>query len=304
MGDRVSTVLSEHSELYRRDMNKLKRFVAMGASVGLATTALVLAAPPAAQAQGVGSGQAVIRLDAPTATVTKTGKNSYRMFLPEGTTGQWMGERPDAQGKSKVLVGDITAKKLSNRWGNFRYTKSGAYATLVWNNLAPEVSSAVVKLSEPKMTDKGVRFDFTSRSAIPKTMSDVTLNIARAAGAKVRGTTYTATIADALTTSLEVVDPNGQVKARIYNVGNNNTCWGVATINGHQSVAVNTNTCDNIPYTNWVTGGVTYGVSTQFPCGPPDCRPGTNQGSALFNLKISPPGQDSYQWTHSYIWTN
>lgn len=283
-------------------MTTIKSVISAVATLGIAASALVLAVPPAAHAQGVGSGRAVIRLDAPSATLTKTGKHSYRMVLPQGTTGQWMGERTNAQGKSQVLVGNITAKKLSNRWGNFRYAQSGAYATLVWGSTPDASTSAVVKLDQPTLTGSGVRFDFTSRASIPKSLTDVTLNIARAAGRHSRSTTQTAVIADALTVSLEVTDTMSQVKARIYNAGNNNTCWGVATINGHQSVAVNTNTCDNIPYTNWYVAGsngsVTYGVSVNFP----DPKRPSTTGSALYNLKVTPSGQSSFQWTHNFTW--
>lgn len=69
----------------------------------IAASSLTLGVAPASAAEGVGSGRAVIRIDAPTATVIKTGKNSYRMVLPPDSSGQWMGERTNDAGKHRFV---------------------------------------------------------------------------------------------------------------------------------------------------------------------------------------------------------
>jgi hypothetical protein len=248
---------------------------------------------PRVDQQGVGSGRAVIRLDAPTATVVKTGKNSYRMVLPEGTTGQWMGERSTPDG-SAVLVRDITAKKLSSRWSNFKYGKSGVYASLVWNSSAYRPSWAGILLSEPMRTDEGVRFDFTSRSAVPRSLTDVTLNIAQAAG-KARGTTYSATVAGAMKVSVEVIDAL-TIHARLYDSAG--TCWE-KTISGRNSASVGSGTCDGTTtYTNYITGSYPYGVQLSPP------EPKASSAGALVRLIVTPVGQAPFNpYSHNFYWT-
>ncbi|MGI9196933.1 MAG: hypothetical protein ACR2KE_05670, partial [Candidatus Nanopelagicales bacterium] len=204
-------------------------------------------------------------IDAPTATVVKTGKNAYRMILPPDSSGQWMGERTNAAGVKQTRVGDLTAKKLSTRWTKFRYTSQGVLSTLAWmTSGAP--SSALVGLSQPKVTDAGVRFDFTSQFAIPSKLQDVSINLRRAPGRnEVRMVESTFNISDDLYIGYGQ-DSTNMVYSRIFNQTNDNTCFDhTNTYPGSgsptQNVSVGSHTCDNIQYANLQSN---YGVSVYF----------------------------------------
>ena len=87
-------------------------------ALGVTAAASLAIAAPASSVEaktGIGRGQALVYIESPTATVIKTGKRSYSMTLAPDSTGQWMGERTDDTGKTSTRVGNITAKKLSNK---------------------------------------------------------------------------------------------------------------------------------------------------------------------------------------------
>ncbi len=266
------------------------------AAVALSTLTLAIVPAHASETTGIGSGRAVIRLDAPTATVIKTGKHSYRMVLPQGTTGQWMGERANANGKMRTRVGDLTAGKLAKRWTNFRYSSAPVYTTLMWNAQSAGPGAAVVMLNRPKVTDQGVRLDFTSRFEIPKTMRDVSVNIARAprAGDATRGDgVQDAVVTGTLVVWIKVVSPPQVAYGRIYD-SSGGDCWGSSDGNplgGTQSVG--SGTCAGVGYSNYVTSGSPYGVSTNYSAKP-------NQSTALYDLNVTPSGQSSFQYSHQF----
>ena len=260
-------------------------------AVALVASAVVMSSAPA-QAEGVGSGRAVIRIDAPTATVIKTGKHSYRMVLPEGTTGQWMGERPDAQGKQITRVGDLTAGKLANRWTRFRYAKAPVYTTLLWDAQSANPGVAVIMLDKPKVTAKGVRFDFTSRTAIPRSMSDVKINISRAPRTSDRTQTgvQDAVVSGTMVVWINVGSSKG-VYGRIYD-SNGPNCWGGSSgtlLNSTTPNSVGSGTCAGIPYQNYVTGSSPYGVALRY-----------TDSYVLFDINVTPPGMTTYQYSHGF----
>ena len=268
------------------------------AAVALSTLTLAIAPAHASETTGIGSGRAVIRLDAPTATVVKTGKHSYRMVLPQGTTGQWMGERANANGTLRSRVGDLTAAKLAKRWTNFRYGSTPVYTTLAWNSQSTGLGAAVVMLSQPKITDEGVRFDFTSRFALPKTMRDVSVNISRAPrkgdnarSLGVQQATVTGTLVVWINATSEV-----QVFGRIYDSSGSN-CWGGANgtkLAGYQSVG--SGTCAGLAYAD--TPAIDppydepYGVITDFSS--------NGKSAVYYEFNVTPPGQNTFAYAHEF----
>lgn len=241
------------------------RLLSALAAVGLvAASSLALGTAPAS-AEGVGSGRALIHIDAPTATVIKTGKNSYRMVLPPDSSGQWMGERTNDAGTTQVRVGDLTAKKLSTRWTKFRYTSRAVPSTLAWMT-SDGPSAAAVRLSQPKVTDAGVRFDFTSPFAIPTRLKDVSINIQRAPKRnEVRSDQYTFNITSDLYIGYSQSSTK-MVYSRIFNKTNNNTCFDhtnnyPGSGSPTQNTTVGNNNCDDINYVNQYSN---YGLSVYF----------------------------------------
>lgn len=280
-------------------MNPLSR-VSLSAVVvaGVFSAGLVGLAGPA-QAAGIGSGRAVIHVDAPEATAAKQADGSYELTLPSGSTGQWMGMRKNAAGKTKVRVGDLTAERLSTGWGNFQYTASGATATLVWNANTSKVRTAVVRVAQPRVTDAGVTFAVTSKAELPSTLNSVSLNLDRAPGKGVRSSTspysQSAVIVDALSISL-VANTVTSATPRIYNSSSGSTCWQSTVNTNVRTVGVKSGTCDNFAYANasGLSGSYPYGVDAQF---------GSKNCNAYFSLQITPPGQAMYTYSHSFYWT-
>lgn len=284
-------------------MTRIAKLLPAASLAALAASFLVVMSSPA-QAEGVSSGRAVIRLDATSATVTKVGRNTYRMVLPEETTGQWMGERSKANGKRMVRVGDLTAGKLAKNWSNFRYGKSKAYTTLIWNNAQPNAKGAVVKLGQPTITSSGVRLEFTTREKVPGSMKNVTVNLARAprSGDATRSVgVQTANMSGTMTAWVNVKDPQ-TFFARIFDSsGSGSNCWGgtngVKVSPDSPAASVGSGTCAGIPYVNYVgsaSGG--YGVTGAFNQG------STTAGSTTFTVKVTPPGQASFQYNHKFNW--
>ena len=282
------------------------RLLSVLAAAGLiAASSLALGvAPASASGEGVGSGRALIRIDAPTATVIKTGKNSYRMVLPPDSSGQWMGERTNVAGKKQVRVGDLTAKKLSTTWTKFRYTSKAVPSTLAWM-ASGGPSTAPVRLSQPKVTDAGVRFDFTSPFAIPSRLKDVSINISRAPE-KNRVRSSSESVYN-ITSDLYfgyTQDSSKEVSSRIFNNHNNanNTCFSHSNTwtgsgTSTQNTSVGTNTCDNIKYTNYYSN---YGLSVYFD------TTDANYSTLTYYINYTPPvtsGQPTtYSFTSTLMW--
>ncbi|MGI9117077.1 MAG: hypothetical protein ACR2JV_05525 [Gaiellales bacterium] len=266
-------------------------------SVAAVAIGLIAISVPA-QAKEISAGRAVVRIDIPSATVATVGKNAYRMVVASTTTGQWMGERTLANGRSKTLVRKLTAGALGNNWSNFRYTKAGVPATLVWADADSPMTVRIVKLGRPEMTADGVVFNFTTPQSMPETITDASLNLQRApqTGKRTRDSTSTYTVTGTLMVSIEVVSIE-EAKIRIYNSSNDNTCWGTTTITSSEYRSVPSNTCATIPYANYfATSTYPWGVHTLFnnPCN------SFNPGTVTVTLLVSPPGQTPFKpWTQA-----
>ena len=266
--------------------------------IALSTLTLISTPAQAADSQtGVGSGRAVIRIDASEANVKKTGKHSYRMILPEISTGQWMGERANVNGKLRTRVGDLTAGKLAKRWTNFRYGKAPVYTTLLWKTKSSAPGTAVVMLSQPKITDEGVRFDFTSRFEIPKVLSDVSINIARAPGAdrSTRGNgVQDATVSGTLVVWISVSGPPQVAYGRIFD-SSGKDCWGGSVGTPLASFqSVDSGTCAGFDYTNAVTTNSPSGVVTDYSAKP-------DKSTVLYQLELAPAtGGTSFVYNHTF----
>lgn len=224
------------------------------------------------------------------------------MTLAPDSSGQWMGERTDAKGNTSTRVGDITAKKLSNKWSSFRYTDASIPATLAWAS-SDGMTSALVKLSRPKITDSGVRFDFTSPFTIPSTLTDVSINLQRAPKkAQVRATdSYNFQVSGDLWIGSNAPYSN-QINSRIYNASNNNTCWtgdGAKVMNEDDkshAYSVTSNTCANVSYVNQVaaTSSVpAYGASVAWPS--------RGNGNLTYFLYVTPADAPQFKFTQQVM---
>lgn len=279
----------------------MTRVISVVAALGMSAAAVVLVGAPAHSVEdkgGIGKGRALVYVETPSATVTKVGKNSYRMILPPGSTGQWMGERTDSKGNTQTRVGDINAKKLSNKWTRFRYGDAAVPATLAWV-ASDGPSSALVRVSRPKVTDKGVRFDFTSKFTIPSTLTDVSINLQRAQGnPQARSTdTYNLNVTGDLWLGGNVTDDD-EVNTRIYNASNNNTCWTgsgakVIYFGDPTQYSVAANTCASVAYTNQLSS---YGVDVTWPT-----ERGGVQGALTYYLSVTPPNAAPFQFTQQLM---
>lgn len=284
------------------------------ASAGVPVEASTVKAAPAVKNK-VGKGRAVLHIDADQVSVKKLGAGMYRAVFPSDAVGQWMGERVDASGRERLLVGDLTASQLAKRWSDFRYSGDGVGASLIWDS-----GARPIRLFRPVLTDKGVRVEFRSSRGVPSVLRGVTLSVERApegsGRADVRSgtsmTTYTIATSDSSTnpaTSL-MFDwtftpqtgawPNtvpASVKARIYNLNNNNTCWSYSSNYDAQNKLANVkaNRCANISYESY------FGS----PSNPSYSPYGSPYGLLLFNnsygcvayLQVTPPNENPYKWS-------
>lgn len=269
--------------------------VTLVAAVGIAASAFVVAAPAQAASTGIGTGRAVVHVDAPQATVTKQADGTYLLAMPKGTTGQWMGERKNASGKTIVRVGKLTGEKLASSWNNLKYTSAGATGTLVWDAKATTRQAAVVQVSKPKTTNTGVTFILTSRNELPATMNDVSVNLDRAAKTKATrySTAKSTNIASDLWWSADWNQGDSSANVRIYNSTNNNTCYGKTVSDNPWFASVGSNTCDNIAYTDSIDTGSSGAQGVAFNQASPYGEPQSIQMS----LYLTPPGQARYKYT-------
>ena len=277
--------------------NRLTRtLLSLIAVSGIAVSTLAIAAVPA-QAAGIGTGRAVVHIDAPQATTIKQADGSYLLNMPKGTTGQWMGERKVASGKNKTLVGNLTGEKLASSWSNLKYTSSGVVGTLLWDATATKPQAAVVRIMQPKVTNTGVTFTLMTKQVLPATINDVMLHLDRAPKKKsVRSSSTQAfNIASDLWWSSSY-DGSTSVTLRIYYSTNNNTCFSQSLTSDTGSIAsVGSNTCDNIAYTNSLNAtddDVATGASSIWRCEMFDCDLTTTSMALL----VTPPGQTQYTY--------
>ena len=274
-----------------------RRALAIVASIGVTASALLIAQVPA-QAAGVGKGEAIIRIDAARATVTKKSKGHYILTLPARSTGQWLGERTDARGKERVRVGDLTAEKLSMRWGAFRY-QSSVLATLAWPT-ATGTRSALIRMSRPEITAKGVAVKFTkvSRLAIPATLTDASLNIRRADDNDTRDTVTNTIMTADFGYHFNLQDENAQSYGKFYNDKNGNDCWDTymyasLTDPSQYTKTVPDKTCDSIEY-----NGQVYTYFTG-----PNAPPNTSNGEGYVNVELTPSGEEPFNYQQMvYTW--
>lgn len=237
-------------------MNTQRKIVSMIALAGITMGATLFVASPASAAD-IGTGRAIIRIDAAKATVTAQGDatskgvQTYTLILPSGSKGQWLGERKNSRGKERLRVGNLTAKQLSSNWEAFRYTAAGVLATLAWDTRTSPTTGALVRLTKPKVTDKGVAFTITTPYNVPKSLKDVKLSLQRAPQKATR-TSYVAQKTVTLTGALTVFAGfTGQTtgNVRLYNAGNNNTCWS-HSFPGSQTADIPDGECDDVSHTS------------------------------------------------------
>lgn len=286
------------------------RLAAAAAALGLTASGFAAAGLPAQAAEdkiGLGSGRALVRLDIPSATVVKEGKGSYRLVVSPGTAGQWMGERKDPEGRRRSLVGDLTAKKLANRWGTLRYTKDDLGAFLQWNtSSSTDNKAARVQLGKPRITSKGIVFEFTSDDPIPSRISDVTLHLPKAPEKQggERAVTpgyYDQNVSGDLWISYTPND--GSSTTGIYNVSNGNFCfgkhtYGVQTDNNVSYASVGSNTCATVHYEDYYLKS----AGAEHPHGVEVTSLGLQ-----YQLNVTPPadpttGAPSATFYYYYLW--
>lgn len=141
--------------------------VAAIAAAAVTGSTLVLAGAPSAAAPE-GSGKALIRLDAASAKVSKSPDGTLVLTLPGRSAGQWLGERTDASGRSRVRVGSVTSAQLSQKWGTFEYGSTRPLATLTWNaKNGTNWDGASVRVGRPYKTSAGIAFPISATSEIP-----------------------------------------------------------------------------------------------------------------------------------------
>lgn len=272
----------------------------VAAALGLAMVALGANASPAVAAEGVGSaeeigsGRALVRIDAASATVAKKADGSYTLRIPVGSTGQFLGNRPDASGKSRLIVGQVSAKQLSKKWRNFRYTSAGVPTTLTWDSKTPKtLVGARVHLSKPSVAAKWVEFTFTTKQEVPALLKDVTVNLERAPGKSAR---KTYTIENTVNLSGNMNFFAGFYDAAyvdVYLMDGSRHCWSYKFNDMHTATIPNMS-CAGVP--QW-DGTVTWKPN-------PTCSgclfPSTESGVYLAT-NIQPSGQSAFLYNSKVI---
>ena len=232
-----------------------------------------------------------------------------------------MGERTLKNGKVRSLVGDLTAGKLVKHWKDLKYTKSDATGTLTWRD-EENLQARTIRLEQPTISKNRVILNFSTMSSIPSTLTNVSVNLLRAPVGQTRSAVTgdlgdqppttdfgvtNLTITGDLTAAIELVSTT-DLKFRIFNAGNNNTCWGTFELemspyqdSGYQvHESVKSNTCAGVPYANATTKNEPYGFLVQWQsyC----TTPGYDEGQASFHLSVTPSGQSSFIFNHGINW--
>lgn len=250
-------------------------------------TLMGLTSPSPATAAEIGTGRAIIRIDAAQGTVSKNADGSFTLKIPAGSKGQFLGERKDAKGNERLRVGNVSAKQLSSKWKAFQYTSAGTLATIAWDTKASDWSGALVQLSQPAVTASGVTFKFTSKQKLPASLKDVSVNLQRAPYKKVR--TYdpdaTVNLAGNMNFFAGFYD-NGKVDVHL--MDGTSHCWSY-TFTEKKTETIPNESCAGIPQWN---GQTTYKET------PPSCSTCYSNGSAQVsvNTTLQPSGEAAFTY--------
>lgn len=269
---------------------KVRALMATMAAMAVAGSTLVLTGAPAAAAPE-GSGKALIRVDAARAKITKTENGAMVLTLPTDSAGQWLGERTAANGKSRLRVGTVTSAQLSEKWGTFKYGSTRPLATLTWNTKkGTNGDGASVRVGRPYKTSNGIAFPTSSKSEILSSLKNITLNLLRAGDGQQVRTDYNGTNDVDMTKDMHfwagLTYGNG-VDTRLYNHGNNNTCWRgtIATYYPATTLTLPDGRCDDVAYT---------GSSTVW-------KPESNHSVVRVNFNLTPDGQSSFNHNNTIL---
>lgn len=273
------------------DLKTPKMFVVATATMCL--TLMGLTSPSPVTAAEIGTGRALIRIEAPTATVSKNPDGSFTLTIPSGSKGQFLGERPDANGKEKLRVGNVSAKQLSSKWKDFKYTSSGAKATIAWDASKRSWKGAIVKLSKPVVTPSGITFKFTSKRGLPASLKDVAVNLQRAPSKSVR--TYspdaTVNIAGNMNFSAGFYDDG---KVDVHLMDGTSHCWSY-TFTGFKTETIPNESCAGIP--QW-DGSTTWKNS---PAECSGCFPPAGQSQVGVKTTLQPSGEEAFTYQQEVL---
>lgn len=252
-------------------------------------------ATSSASAAGIGSGRALVRIDAPNATVSKNADGSYVLTVPANSTGQFFGERPDKSGKKSLRVGDVSAKQLIRKWQDFRYTSAGVPTTIAWNaKKASTMEGILVRLFKPTVTPEGITFRFTTKQYAPESLKDVTVNLQRAPERSSR-TTYTVQNTVTLSGNMKFFAgfyDGGKVDTHLMN--GSSYCWSYA-FGAEGTETIPNESCAGIP--QW-GGSVTW---KENPPTCPGCLPNDSTGVYLYT-NLQPSGQDAFVYNQQILY--
>lgn len=263
------------------------------ATATMCLTLMGLTSPITATAAEIGTGRALIRIEAPTATVVKNPDGSFTLKIPSSSKGQFLGERPDANGKKRIRVGNVSAKELSSKWKDFKYTSSGAKATIAWDASKPSWKGVSVKLSKPVVTSSGITFKFMSDRGLPASLKDVAVNLQRAPSKSVR--TYdpdaTVNIVGNMNFFAGFYDDG---KVDVHLMDGTSHCWSY-TFTDEKTETIPNESCAGIP--QW-DGSTTWGY------GAPECS-GCFDDPADTQVKVQttvgPSGEAAFTYQHVVI---
>lgn len=277
----------------RRAMRFQKSLVPATVALGLAMFTMGSTASPVSAAE-IGKGRALVRIDAAQATVSKNADGSYTLRLPANSSGQFFGERPNASGKMRLRVGNVSAKQLMKKWNHFRYTSSGVKATIAWNAKKPStLEGAIVRIFKPSATSEAVTFRFTTDEFVPKSLEDVTVNLRRAPKSSTR-TDYN---------PQATVNLSGNMNffAGFYNYGNvdvhlmngSSHCWSYAFAS-EKTEDIPSESCAGIPQ---------WGGSVTWKENPPECTgcmPNGTTGVYLYT-NLQPSGEAAFVYNQKVL---
>lgn len=253
-------------------------------AVTLGLTAVTAMPTTAAPDPLKGKGKAIVRIDAVSATVTDLGEHRYRITLPSGARGQWLGERKVASGKQKTLVGTLTATDLANRWADLGYGKNQRVgSTITWSSTGSSPSKAPAMLTRPLKNASGtVSFDVVADTDLPTTLTNATINISRASGPAARAfpvkSSYSFT--NSLSAYSIIAGAAGSANESLLSWPSGAECW-ISTLEEQRSIVY-------MSPTNSMCGGATAQGNWQLAPADPE---GGQKGHVYFSGTIQPQGQ-------------
>ena len=140
-------------------------------------------------------GPALVRIDAPSATVgaKNPAAKSFTLTLNDPKKVRWMGEVKDSRGQQRLGYGELPASQLAASWKTLGNSANGVLATLTWNTRSADTGYALVRLRTPAVKSRQVAASadqsrdsmtatITALGPIPKSLTDVSLNVNRSAG--------------------------------------------------------------------------------------------------------------------------